>query len=64
MAKSVLILDDDATFSGTLARSFTRKGCESYVASDISDARANLIEHQPWAFIEDHFSGNFSNVLS
>ena len=47
MAKSILILDDDATFAETLARSFSRKGYDSFVALDINDARANLSEHKP-----------------
>jgi two-component system response regulator RegA len=47
MSKSILILDDDLTFAETLARSFKRKGYDSFVALDISHARANLIEHKP-----------------
>tara|TARA_R110001592_G_scaffold135779_1_gene352243 strand:- start:8715 stop:9245 length:531 start_codon:yes stop_codon:yes gene_type:complete len=47
MAKSILILDDDVTFAETLARSFKRKGYVSFVALDISHARASLIENKP-----------------
>lgn len=35
---SFLILDDDETFAQTLARSFTRRGYQSYVAHNIDDA--------------------------
>lgn len=47
MTKSILILDDDATFAETLARSFKRKGYISFVALDISQACDSLVKHQP-----------------
>lgn len=47
MSKSILILDDDATFAETLARSFKRKGYESYVALNIENACGILNQYQP-----------------
>lgn len=44
---SILILDDDEVFAGTLARSFKRKGLESVVAFNIDDAKKLALAHQP-----------------
>jgi len=47
MTKSILILDDDTTFSETLGRSFTRRGFTSYVAQTIAQAETVLTETKP-----------------
>jgi len=47
MTKSILILDDDTTFSATLGRSFTRRGFTSYVAQTIAQAETVLVETKP-----------------
>lgn len=44
---SILILDDDEVFAGTLARSFKRKGFDTLVALNIDDAKKLTLAHQP-----------------
>ena len=47
MTKSILILDDDITFSETLGRSFKQRGLNSYVAQTSSAAELILSAHTP-----------------
>ncbi|KZY59581.1 two-component system response regulator [Oleiphilus sp. HI0068] len=44
MTKSILILDDDQTFSTTLARSFKRRGYNSFAANSIEEAKGILTD--------------------
>lgn len=47
MCKSILILDDDTTFSEILGRSFNKRGLKAFVAQDTASAIAILDEHVP-----------------
>jgi len=47
MTKSILILDDDITFSETLGRSFKQRGLTSFVTQTTAAATAVLDEHTP-----------------
>ncbi len=69
MSKTILILDDDATFAETLARSFKRKGYQSFVALNIETASKCLVQIKPdFAVIDlkiDQESGlHFLPILS
>ena len=45
MTKSILILDDDITFSETLGRSFTQRGLTCFVTQTTQAATSVLDEH-------------------
>jgi len=47
MTKSILILDDDITFSETLGRSFRQRGLTSFVTQTTAAAVSVLDEHTP-----------------
>jgi len=47
MTKSILILDDDITFSETLGRSFKQRGLTSFVTQTTAAATSVLEEHTP-----------------
>jgi len=47
MTKSILILDDDITFSETLGRSFKKRGLTTFVTQTFSDAAAILDQYAP-----------------
>lgn len=69
MTKSILILDDDATFSATLGRSFTRRGFTSLVTHSIAEAEETLHKTKPdYAVIDlkiDQESGlHFLSILA
>jgi two-component system, response regulator RegA len=69
MTKSILILDDDSTFSATLGRSFSRRGLTSLVTHNISEAEDILHKTKPdYAVIDlkiDQESGlQFLSILA
>ncbi|MFT6906688.1 MAG: two-component system response regulator RegA [Oleiphilaceae bacterium] len=69
MTKSILILDDDITFSETLGRSFEKRGLTSFVAQTSMSAAAILDDYTPdYAVIDlkiDQESGlHFLSVLA
>ena len=47
MTKSILILDDDITFSEVLGRSFKQRGLSCFVTQDCAAAESVLAKHSP-----------------
>lgn len=58
----ILLIDDDAVFRQTLARTLTRRGCTCFEAADSAQAVLQLQEHMPDACVLDLRMGDESGL--
>ncbi len=58
----ILLIDDDAVFRQTLARTLTRRGCVCVEAADSAQALQQLREHAPDACVLDLRMGDESGL--